>query len=191
MPEERRPTRDTRKAGEGMDYFSDCYGEDTPPSPYPIYPRMGAPRDQVNPLTLGNEEFYPQEFERYGLAHASPMLQRYQAVELQYGAANPAIHRIEGQTLDPGRTLTNPGRFVAPQLAFGTMEEWHFGNPADIEDSEPSPEVQRSYGQYTAAPHDMLHTIPKQLPDYDYQALSQTDMADRARLALRKALYGQ
>lgn len=173
------------------DYFSDCFSGGDQPSPYPIYPRMGARRQEVNPLTLGNEEFHPQEWERSGLAHPDGMNQRMQATELQYASSNVAEHRVEGPTLDPGRVTTNPGRFIAPQLLFGTMFRLAFGRPADIEDSCPDPAIQRSYGQYTAAPHDMLHTVPKQLLDYDYQALNQQDIADRARLALRKAMYGR
>jgi hypothetical protein len=173
------------------DYFSDCFSGGDQPSPYPVYPRMGALRRDVNPLTLGNEEFHPQAYETIGLTHDAPWVNGTQAVELQYASSQPADHRVEGQTLNPGRTQTNPGRFIAPQLLFSTMARMAFGRPAEIADSCPDPSIQRSYGQFTASPHDVVHTIPKQLLDYDYQALNQQDIADRARLSLRKAMYGK
>ena len=164
------------------------------PSPYPIYQRgyRGQPASSINPYERGDEEFNPQLFEmRQGLAHPDPMNQPMQATELQWKSNVPDPPRVEGACLDPGRVLTNPGRFVAPQLIFGTATRFEFETPHDIEDSAPDPMVQRSFGQWTAAPDDMLHSVPKQLLDFDYQALSQQDIADRARLNLRKAMYGR
>lgn len=161
------------------------------PSPYPIYPKYrGQPELNYHPAARGDEEFNPQLFEGMGLAHDSPMLQPTQFVELQYASNQPEPHRIEGANLDHGRVLTNPGRYVAPLLCTGVWGD-SFGRPHEVADSCPAPQVVRSFGQFTASPHDMVHTTPKQLLDYDYAAVSQQDIADKARLALRKAIYGR
>lgn len=163
------------------------------PSPYPIYQRgyRGQPASSQSPFEHGGEEYNPQRYERQGLAHPAPYNQAVQSRELGYRSDTVADHRVEGPTLDPGRVLTRPGRFIAPQLPFGTMPRFAFGRPAAIEDSCPDPQVQRSFGQWTSAPTDMLHSVPKQLLDFDYQALNQQDIADRARLNIRKAMYGR
>jgi hypothetical protein len=172
-------------------YFECCLRGEMP-SPYPIYPAYrGQTVTDYHPWRRGNEEFNPQEYEVMGLAHPEPLIQPDQAVELQYVSSQPSIRRIEGPTLDPGRVLNNPSRFFAPQLISSIYQDGAFGKPADVEDSCPDPTVQRSFGQWTAAPDDMLHSVPKQLLDFDYQALNQQDIADRARLSLRKAMYGR
>lgn len=100
------------------------------------------------------------------------------------------VHRIEGPTLDPGRVLTNPSRVVAP-LLLDSNQPQTFDVPAEIISWVPNPIVQHSFGQYTLAPHDMQHTVPKQILGYSYDALSQQEIADEAALAVRRALYGR
>jgi hypothetical protein len=100
------------------------------------------------------------------------------------------MHRIEGPTLDPGRVLTHPGRIVAPVLR-ADVQPQTFDNPHTVINWAPNPIVQRSYGQYTAAPADLLHTTPKQLLGYSYDALSQEEIAQEAAMKVRAALYGR
>lgn len=100
------------------------------------------------------------------------------------------LHRIEGPTLDPGRVLTHPSRVVAP-LLIDSNQPQTFDVPAEIISWCPNPIVQHSYGQYTIAPDDMRHVIPKQILGYSYDALSQQEIADEAALAIRRALYGR
>lgn len=100
------------------------------------------------------------------------------------------LHRIEGATLDPGRVLTHPSRVVAP-LVLDSNQPQTFDNPHYIIAWAPNPIIQHSYGQYTAAPSDVLHTVPKQQLGYSYDALSQQEIADAAALKVRQALYGR
>lgn len=99
-------------------------------------------------------------------------------------------HRIEGPTLDPGRVLTHPSRIVAP-LLIDSNQPQTFDVPAWIIAWAPNPIVQHSAGQYTLAPNDMRHTVPKELLGYSYDALSQQEIADEAALRVRRAMYGR
>jgi hypothetical protein len=176
-----------------VDYLEDAYGHgEMHHSPYPIYPAYrGQPPIEYSPLAHGNEEFNPQLYEYTGLAHGNPADDYIQNAELQYATGQPEPHRIEGAYLNLQRVLTNPSRVMAPVLFSSIFGPGAFGRPAEVADSAPSPEVKRSFGQWTASPSDMVHTTPKAILDYDYQAVSQQDIADKARLALRKAIYGQ
>lgn len=98
-------------------------------------------------------------------------------------------HRIEGPTLDPGRVLTHPSRIVAP-LLIASVQPQQFDRPHYIIPWVPNPIVQRTYGQQTIAVDDLRHTTPKQLLGYSYDALSQQEIADKAALSVRRAMYG-
>lgn len=100
------------------------------------------------------------------------------------------VHRIEGPTLDPGRVLTHPSRLVAP-LLLDSNQPQTFDRPAVIMNWAPNPIVQRSFGQWTPSPSDLLHSIPKQELGYSYDALSQQEIAEEAALSVRRALYGR
>ena len=100
------------------------------------------------------------------------------------------IHRIEGETLPPGRVLTHPSRIVAP-LLIDSIQPQTFDVPAWIIAWAPNPIVQHSFGQHTLAPDDMRHTTPKQLLGYSYDALSQQEIAENAALSIRRSLYGR
>jgi hypothetical protein len=143
------------------------------PNPYPTWTDDRGQRDP-NPWTQQALEVNPQ----VRLARSK---QRGSEVDL---------HRIEGATLDPGRVLTHPSRIVAP-LLLDSNQPQTFDVPAYIISWVPNPIVQRSFGQFTVAPDDVRHTIPKEQLSYSYDALSQQDIADAAALAVRKAMYGR
>jgi len=144
-------------------------------NPYPIESKdRGAEVVNQNPWTEQVYEVQPQPRMPRGVPHG-------QDVDL---------HRIEGACLPTGRVLTHPSRVVAP-LLMGSNQPQTFDIPAWIIAWAPNPIVQRSYGQHTLAPNDMLHTIPKQLLGYSYDALSQQEIADEAALKVRRAMYGR
>ena len=140
---------------------------------------------------------YPTEVKDRGQADPNPWTQQLLEVNPQPSMARSRqmgsvvdAHRVEGPTLDPGRVLTHPGRFVAPVLISSNQPQT-FDIPAWIIAWAPNPIVQHSFGQNTLAPDDMRHTVPKQLLGYSYDALSQQEIADEAALKVRRALYGR
>ena len=140
------------------------------------YPTWTADRGQSDPNPFVEERLEVQFAPRYGRA---PL--RGSVVD---------AHRIEGATLDPGRVLTHPSRVVAP-LVLDSNQPQTFDNPAYIIAWAPNPIVQHSFGQFTASPSDVLHSVPKQQLGYSYDALSQQEIADAAALRVRQALYGR
>jgi hypothetical protein len=140
------------------------------------YPTWTADRGQEDPNPFVMEFVEVQTDPRIGLS--------------KYHGSVVDVHRIEGQTLDPGRVLTHPSRIVAPVLIASNQPQT-FDVPHYIIPWAPNPIVQRSFGQWTVAVDDTRHTIPKQLPDYSYNALSQQELADEAALRVRRALYGR
>lgn len=146
--------------------------EDTSLNPYPTWVGDRGQAD-ANPYV---EQALPVQYEpRMGMGpHASPV----------------DLHRIEGETLPPGRVLTHPSRIAAPLLLCSNQPQT-FNAPHYIMSSVPNPIVQRSFGQYTVTPADTAPRIPKQMPSYSTDALSQQELADAAALRVRQALYGR
>jgi len=140
------------------------------------YPMFVADRGQADPNPFVVEQFEVNVMPRMGRGK-------------QQGSFVDA-HRIEGATLDPGRVLTHPSRLVAPVLIDSNQPQT-FDQPAYIIAWAPNPIVQHSFGQHTIAIDDIRHTIPKQMPEYSYDALSQQDIATEAALKVRMALYGR
>lgn len=143
------------------------------PDPYPTFPADRGQAD-INPFVNQNLEVQFQA----RMTRTQP-----QGTEID-------IHRVEGATLDPGRVLTHPSRFVAPLLLMSNQPQT-FDNPAVVMKWVPNPIVQRSYGQWTVAPVDVQPGAPKQLLGYSTDALSQEEIADAAALAVRRAMYGR
>lgn len=139
------------------------------------YPTWTANRGQADPNPWTQEAVEVQTQPRYPRGRA--------------GRSVVDVHRIEGPTLDPGRSLGHPSRIVAPQLIESNQPQT-FDVPAYIIAWAPNPIVQRSYGQYTIAPDDTRKTIPKRLLGYSTDALSQQELAEQAALRVRRALYG-
>ncbi len=144
-----------------------------------------------------NPDPYPTYTSNRGQTDPSPFTQ--QQLEVQFQArlrqtqpqgTEVDIHRVEGATLDPGRVLTHPSRFVAP-LLISSNQPQTFDHPAVILPWVPNPIVQRSYGQYTVAPVDVQPGTPKRELGYSADAMSQQEIADAAALKVRRALYGR
>ena len=143
------------------------------PDPYPTFTADRGQTD-INPFV--NQRFEVQL--RASMGRTQP-----QGSEVD-------IHRIEGPTLDPGRVLTHPSRIVAP-LLISSNQPQTFYNPAVVLSWVPNPIVQRSFGQFTVAPVDVMPGTPKQLLGYSTDALSQEEIADAAALAVKRAMYGR
>ena len=143
------------------------------PDPYPTFP---ADRGQVDKNPFVNQQYEVQ------------LQARMQRTQPQ--GTEVDVHRIEGQTLDPGRVLTHPSRIVAPLLLMSNQPQT-FDAPAVVMNWVPSPIVQRSFGQFTVAPVDVQPGAPKELLGYSTDALSQQEIADAAALAVRRAMYGR
>ena len=155
-----------------------------------LYPELDA-------MMTVRPSVYPTEVKDRGQVDPNPWT--LQALEVnpkaRYVRGTPKsayvdIHRVEGPTLDPGRVLNNPSRVMAPVLIDSNQPQT-FDIPHYIIDWAPNPIIQRTYGQTTLAPDDMRHTTPKQLLGYSSDALSQQELADKATLAVRRAMYGR
>ncbi len=158
----------------GVDYQE--IGEEMAPHTQDPYPTWTDDRGQIdaNPWTQQFLEVNPDIRDAKGRSRGS-------VVDLH-------TPRMEGA--DPGRFLGHPSRIVAP-LLISSDQPQTFDWPHYIISWAPNPIVQRSFGQWTMAPDDMRHTVPKQLLGYSTEALSQQEIADAAALRVRRALYGR
>ncbi len=107
-----------------------------------------------------------------------------------YKAQYVDAHPVNSGHADPGRITGHPARIMQPRLISSDYPQT-FDRPHDLISWAPNPIVQRSYGQYTLVPDDIRKTIPKQMPDYSYAALSQQEIQDAAMLRVRQAMYGR
>ncbi len=142
------------------------------PDPYPTEFKYRGQTDP-NPWTLQAFEVNPKVRDPRGIPHDATVV----------------FHQIGGP-VDPGRMMGHPSRVMAPNLIDGNQPQT-FDVPHYLINWAPNPIVQRSYGQFTVAPDDVRNTIPKELLAYSSDALSQEEIADRATLAIRRAMYGR
>lgn len=146
-----------------------------PPDPYPTWTyRRGEAWSEESPFAGQDRE-----------VHLKPRIGRK-------GGRNALVddHIPSDGHADPGRILGHPSRVVAPNLISGNQPQT-FDAPHYVIAWAPNPIVQRTYGQQTLAVDDIRHTVPKQMPGYSYNALSQQEIADAAALQVRAAMYGR
>lgn len=143
-----------------------------------LYPTWTYARPELGPdaSPFGQQEFEVRPEPRIGAK--------------QHHSSVVDAHRVEGETLPPGRVLTHPSRIVAP-LLLASNQPQTFDDPHYIIAWAPNPIVQRSFGQYTVTPDSTVPRVPKLLPGYSTNALSQQELADEAALRVRRALYGR
>lgn len=161
-----------------MDYCYEEIGYDYGQKRPNVYPTWvgtrGQPIEDRSPYEQQAREVNPKVRMGYKQSHSSPV----------------DAHRVEGATLDPGRVLTHPSRIVAPLLLMSDQPQT-FDTPHWIIAWAPNPIVQRSFGQWAPVPDDTVPRVPKLMPSYSTDALSQQEIADQAALQVRRALYGR
>lgn len=143
-----------------------------PPNVYPTEFKYRG-QDDPNPWTLQALEVNPKVRCARGIPHDMTVV----------------FHQIGGP-VDPGRMMGAPSTLLAPNLISGNQPQT-FDVPHALIEWAPNPIIQRSFGQWTVAPDDVRNTIPKELLHYSSDALSQQEIADRATLAIRRAMYGR
>ena len=143
-----------------------------------LYPTWTYARQELGPdaSPFGQQEFEVRHEPRLGTK--------------QHHSSVVDAHRVEGEHLYAGRVLTHPSRIVAP-LLLASNQPQTFDDPHYVIAWAPNPIVQRSFGQYTVVPDDTVPRVPKLLPGYSTNALSQQELADEAALKVRRALYGR
>jgi hypothetical protein len=90
-----------------------------------------------------------------------------------------------------GRNQTNDAMQVAPLLRGEVKNGQRYGSYLNLIEWAPMPEVMHAGGSTGPVRHDVLPTIAKAMPGYDFAAIDGQALIDDAIARTRKALYGR